>query len=181
METNNNNAPVKATKDFAVAADILYRAWTEPDQLKQWWKPMGKQLSEVNNELKEGGNIEYKFESAGGEDLVIRGKYLEVVPKEKLVYTWKWHVQDEALDDSEYKLNVYFRSSDGGSAIEVSQEDNNPHESIKPHQHGWDEALNQLAQYLESNQPDAAEKTSSDSHAEQTTVPVEGRHDPAGV
>ena len=181
METNNSKAPVNVSKDFAAASDILYRAWTEPDQLKKWWKPMGNQLTEVNTDLKEGGEIEYKFKSEGSENLVIRGEYLEVIPNEKLVYTWKWHVQDEALDDSEYTLTVNFKSADQRSSIQISQEDNNSRESIKPHQHGWDEALNHLAEYLESNQYAAEEQASSDSHAEQTTTPDHGGQDPAGV
>lgn len=181
METNGSNTPVSASKDFSVAANILYSAWTEPDQLKQWWKPMGNQLAEVNNELKEGGEIEYKFKSEGSEDLVIRGKYLEVVPNEKLVYTWKWQVQDEALDDSEYKLSVNFKSAGQGSSILISQEDNKPHESIKPHQHGWDEALNHLSEFLESHKASGGEQASSDSHAEQSRVPGNGNQNPAGV
>ena len=181
METNNSNATVTASKDFAVTADILYRAWTEPDQLKQWWKPMGNQLTEVNNELKEGGVIEYKFKPEGSEDLVIRGQYLEVVPDEKLVYTWKWQVPDEAVNDSEYKLTVNFRSSDQGSSIQVTQEDNSSPESIKPHQHGWDEALNHLSEFLESNKNSGVQQASSDSHAEQSGVPDYGGQDPAGV
>ena len=181
METNNSNVPVTVSKDFDVAADILYSAWTEPEQLKQWWKPMGNQLFEVSNELKADGEIEYRFKSEGSEELVIRGRYLEVLPNEKLVYTWKWHVPDGTLNDSEYKLTVNFQSNDQGSSIQVSQEDNKPHESLKPHQHGWDEALNHLSEFLESNGHSDEKQASSDNHAEQSAVPDAGSQDPAGV
>lgn len=181
METNNSHLPVSASKDFAVAADVLYQAWTDPEQLKQWWKPMAKQLLEVRNELKEGGEIEYKFQSEGREDLVIRGKYLEVVPTEKLVYTWKWQVADEALHDSEYKLTVQFLPAQRGSRIQISQEDNTSSEAIKPHQHGWDEALDHLSEFLLSKNQSGEQPASSDDHAESSGVPDHGSQDPAGV
>ena len=58
----NNAAKVEATKQFPVSVQKLYRAWTDPDQLKQWWKPMGKRLKEVTNDLKEGGKVSYSFD-----------------------------------------------------------------------------------------------------------------------
>mgnify|MGYP003575103302 CR=1 FL=1 len=173
MKTNNGNGAVAASKDFPVSADILYRAWTEPDQLKRWWKPMGNQLTDVSAELKEGGEVEYKFKSDGSKDLIIRGKYLEVVPNEKLVYTWRWQAPDEALDDSEYKLSINFQSSGEGSRIDISQEAVNSRESIKPHQHGWEEALNHLSDFLSSDRS-GADRESTNGSGEPSGVPDYG-------
>ncbi len=60
METNKT-FKLETSKEFSVPAEQLYEAWTEPEQLKQWWKPIGNQLKEVHNDLKKGGRVAYKF------------------------------------------------------------------------------------------------------------------------
>ena len=146
----NQVAAVKIEKSFSASVDRVYHAWTDPENLKQWWKPMGNKLTEVVNQLEKGGRIEYKFEVEDGESLVITGEYIEVIPNVKLVYTWNWQKEDRPGKDGQYKLMVYFRSSRFGSSIEIFQENNNSPEYIYPHQPGWEEALKHLAEYVDS-------------------------------
>ncbi|MBC7743537.1 MAG: SRPBCC domain-containing protein [Flavobacterium sp.] len=180
MEANKSEN-LKTRKEFSANSDTLYHAWTDPEQLKKWWKPMGSQLTEIVNELQVGGKILYQFTADNMEILVIKGEYLEVIPQEKLVYTWNWQVQNEAINDSEYKLSVYFKKLSNGSSIEVLQENDKDQESIHPHQHGWEDALNHLADYLklhnEHSHAEGAASTSSDHDGK----PDYGSQNPANV
>ena len=62
METRAALA-VQAEKVFPVPVDRLFAAWVTPDELKQWWQPMGNRLKEVSIDLKEGGSFRYNFEN----------------------------------------------------------------------------------------------------------------------
>ncbi len=141
---NDTSTRVQVSKSFPVSKDELYRAWTAPDELKQWWKPMGKQLTDVENEIKEGGKVTYHF----SEDLVISGEYKKVEEKERLVYSWNWQLPEESLQRGEYLLTVAFNEDGNGSTINITQENFKDEHAVKPHQSGWEEALEQLKHYL---------------------------------
>ena len=142
--SNVDTAAVHVTKHFSAKKEELYKAWTEPQQLKQWWKPLNKQLVEVENDIRQGGTVRYRFE----DDLQISGTYKEVEQGSKLVYSWNWDVPDESLQKGEYLLTVLFREEGEGSSIEISQEDIRHEHAIKPHEEGWQEALDALQTHL---------------------------------
>ncbi len=177
METN---ASLKTEKEFTVPVQSVYEAWTNEEQLKQWWKPMRMQLAEVVNELHEGGKIEYKFQGENKNNLTVKGEYLEVRPNEKLVCTWNWQLHDERLNDSKYKLTVLFKSSGAGSSIEISQENDADQELLKPHEAGWDEELNNLADYLNSKSKSQTQGDAAGTAMDHEGKPDYGSQNPAG-
>src|SRR5690349_13788222 len=103
--TNETSPAINVTEQFPVDIEALYKAWVEPDQLKKWWKPMDKQLASVENDVREGGKVVYRFEAG----LTIGGQYKEVKPAEKLVYSWNWELPDGAVHNGEYLLTVLFK------------------------------------------------------------------------
>ena len=142
--SNETNGNVQVNKRFPVSKDELYRAWTDEEQLKQWWKPMNKQLTKVENDIREGGKVAYHFEN----DLVIEGEYKEVAEGEKLVYSWNWQVPEDSMHKGEYLLTVQFTDSGNESALDITQENFRSQHAIKPHEEGWEEALEALKHHL---------------------------------
>ncbi len=142
---SNKKYEVETSKDFPVAVNRLYEAWTKPEDLKQWWKPMNDSLADVTNELNEGGTVSYVFENSG---LQITGKYAEVVENEKLVYSWDWKFPADAIKDASYNLTIQFKGNDNGSTLHVKQEDFKDEEGVLVHRQGWEKSLTDLEQYL---------------------------------
>lgn len=177
METRSGES-VKVEKEFSVPVEALFDAWTAPEQLKQWWKPMGHQLVDVTNDLREGGRVEYRFETGTENSLTVNGEYLEVKPAEKLVYTWNWQVNQPGLHHSEYKLTLNFSSSQHGSKIEVSQENFKDQESVLPHQEGWERSLEDLAKFLDGK-PAENKGGASSTAADHEGKPDYGSQNPA--
>lgn len=136
---------VEVDREFLVSKEQLYAAWTDADQLKQWWKPLGKLLLRVDNEIQEGGKVAYHFEDG----LTIEGSYQEVKEGDRLVYTWNWHVPENTIHDGDYLLTVSFLEKGGGSQLHVRQENLREEHAIKPHQPGWEEALRDLQRFLQ--------------------------------
>lgn len=148
MENNSTN--LKVEKSFPVSADKLASAWVSPEDLKQWWKPAGNKLKEVDINLAPGGKFLYVFETKDGqEDLKISGEYKEVDPARKLVYSWNWELpHTEAVTNNEFQLTIEFSPEGDYSKITVTQENFKDQESIHPHQEGWNKALDDLYNFL---------------------------------
>lgn len=67
--------------------EMLYRCWTEPALLKQWFapKPYATPLAEMD--VRPGGSSLIMMRGPDGQDMANRGVYLDVVPNERLVLT----------------------------------------------------------------------------------------------
>jgi len=141
----NESLKVEVEKEFQVPVEQLYSAWNDPEQLKQWWKPMGNTLAEVNNDLKEGGTVRYVFND---ETIVISGQYEQVQPNKKLVYSWDWQLKEDALRNASYKLTIDFKEAGSGSSLHILQENFENEEVMQPHREGWEKGLADLQSFL---------------------------------
>src|SRR3954469_22013665 len=156
MENNSSN--LNASKQFNCSKEALYSAWTQPEQLKQWWKPMGNTLTDVVNDIREGGEVKYVF---ADNHLTINGRYEKVQEHDLLEYTWNWHLATEPIPDAPYKLSVRFEGDENNSTISVTQTGFKDDESVKPQQQGWEHGLQQLQDYLSKNSSDGPFNASS--------------------
>jgi uncharacterized protein YndB with AHSA1/START domain len=79
------------TRTFNGPARIVFEAWTKPELLKRWWAPksVGAVLLSCEADVRVGGK--YRFVFVFGHDtskeFVFFGKYLEVTPNARLVWT----------------------------------------------------------------------------------------------
>ncbi|RZK20919.1 MAG: SRPBCC domain-containing protein [Pedobacter sp.] len=144
------NEPISLTTNFAVSKTELFKAWTEQPALTSWWKPVGRTLSSLENEIKDGGKIRYKFDDQSQEgELIIEGEYQSAIPEEKLVYSWNWIMDDQPIENGIYLLTVEFKDVEGGSQLSITQQNQSEQEGIHPHEKGWEGALKSLKDYLE--------------------------------
>ncbi len=140
---------LEVTREFQVPAEQVYNAWTEFEALKQWWKPLNSELTDLQNELKPQGIVKYTFtRSDNSETYTVGGEYSEVVPGKKLVYSWKWELPEETTTENDYKLDIEFNDQGSGSVLKVKQEGFESEEASKPHYEGWESALDALGSYL---------------------------------
>jgi uncharacterized protein YndB with AHSA1/START domain len=65
----------------------VYRAWTEPELLKQWFAPAPFTTPIAELDVRPGGANLIVMRSADATEFPNRGVYLEVVPNERLVFT----------------------------------------------------------------------------------------------
>lgn len=146
MEIKENEYSIEFSQDFPVSTETLFEAWTTPEKLKQWWHPMENSLSEVKNDLRDGGEIIYEFEK---NDFRVTGKYQRVELNKKLIYSWDWDFSND-LPDEKYILAIGFENKDSGSILHVKQEGLPGEEASLPHQEAWKSALESLKSFLEN-------------------------------
>ena len=70
-------------------ARIVFEAWTKPELFKRWWVPksMGMSLLTCEMDVRVGGQYRLVFGLNGSEAMEVFGKYLEVMPHSRLVWT----------------------------------------------------------------------------------------------
>ena len=126
----------------------LYRAWTEPELLKQWFAPLPYTTPHVEVDVRPGGAAFIVMRGPDGKDLPNRGVYLEVVPNQRLVstdaYTSAWEPSEKPF----MTLILTFEDEGGKTrytarARHWTVADRETHEKMGFHQ-GWGICTDQL-------------------------------------
>lgn len=65
----------------------IFRAWTDPNLLKQWFAPRPWTTVHAENDLRAGGSSLVVMKSPEGQEMPCPGVYLEVIPNQKIVFT----------------------------------------------------------------------------------------------
>jgi len=78
------------TRTFNAPPRIVFKAWSQADLFQQWWMPKsatGVSLVSCDMDVRTGGKYRLEFGTGGSETMAFYGKYLEVVPDERIVWT----------------------------------------------------------------------------------------------
>lgn len=87
------------TRAFDAPIDLVWRAWTEPDMLDQWWAPKPWQSRTKSMEFKEGGFRLYAMVGPEGEEHWGRSDYQSIDPQNSFS-------GEDAFCDSEGNINA---------------------------------------------------------------------------
>ena len=101
------------TRTFHGPARILFQAWTTPELLKRWWAPRsyGITLQSCEADVRVGGTCRFVF----GGGTVFYGRYLEVTPHSRLVWT------NEEGGDAGFVTTVTFEEIAGTTRVVVHE------------------------------------------------------------
>jgi uncharacterized protein YndB with AHSA1/START domain len=117
------------TRTFNGPARLVFEAWTKPELLKRWWVPksIGMSLLSCEMDVRVGGKYRLGFGQDGSETMAFFGRYLEVTPHSRLVWT------NEEGDGGEAVTTVTFEEK-GGKTLLVLHE-------LHPSKEAVDEAI----------------------------------------
>src|SRR5688572_30826396 len=77
---------ISATRVFDAPRDLVWKAWTDPKHIAQWWGPNGFTNTISEMDVKPGGVWRFVMHGPDGTDYRNEIVYLEVVKPERLVY-----------------------------------------------------------------------------------------------
>lgn len=86
--TKPSDREIRLERVFAAARDRVWRAYTEPELLKQWWG-RGNPVTVERWELERGGHWRFVEHSDSG-DHGFEGRFREVTPQERIAMTFEW-------------------------------------------------------------------------------------------
>ena len=78
------------TRIFDAPPSMVYKAWSQPALFQRWWMPKsvsGISLVSCDMDVRTGGKYRLEFGADGSETMAFYGKYLDVVPNERIVWT----------------------------------------------------------------------------------------------
>lgn len=84
---SNLERELTLTRIIDATPDKLFRAWTEPDLIVQWFTPPPYKTIAAEVDLRAGGSSLVVMQAPDGTEIPNRGIYLEVVKNERLVFT----------------------------------------------------------------------------------------------
>jgi uncharacterized protein YndB with AHSA1/START domain len=78
------------TRMFDAPPSTVFKAWSQPELFQRWWVPKsatGISLVSCDMDVRTGGKYRLEFGAGGSDTMAFYGKYLEVVPDERIVWT----------------------------------------------------------------------------------------------
>jgi len=149
---------LRMTRTFDATPERVFAAWTNPDHFGQWFGPVGMKTVQCDIDAKVGGawrlmgegdNVPGKCEP-GRVRPTVSGKYLEVEPPKRLVFTWAWHEQDDFASPrgQESIVTIQFNAVGERTEMLFTQAVFKDEQARAAHNRGWTESLDKLGDFL---------------------------------
>jgi len=142
----NQNLSLTIRKTINASPERIFRAWVEPDELKNWWGPSHVECSGAEVDLRVGGRYRIGNRLPDGQEVWIFGKFEIIERPNKLVYTWSMDPDSPNVE----RVTVTFKQQDEGTEVTVRHEQIPTSELRTNHNMGWNGCIEGLILYLES-------------------------------
>ncbi len=143
-----NERELVLTRFINAPREKLFRAWTEPELLLQWFAPQPWTTSKAEMDVRVGGATLVVMRSPEGDEYPNRGVYLEVVENECIVTTDAYVTAWEPSEKPFMTLILTFEEEGDGTrytarALHWTVADREEHEAMG-FQEGWAQCTDQL-------------------------------------
>jgi len=124
----------------------VYAAWTDPQKIARWFGPSsvkaGSEQADIDARI--GGRYRVGFDTEDGEHHEVGGVYREVVPDERLVFSWAWH----STPERESLVTVSLKPDGDGTLLTLHHEQLFDQAARDGHARGWIGTLDKLEKYI---------------------------------
>jgi uncharacterized protein YndB with AHSA1/START domain len=120
---NQTSMELKGDREIVIArtfdgpARIVFDAWTRPDLVRRWWAPKSHRVAAIgcDADVRVGGHYRYVLRLENGNEFAFSGKYIEVTPHSRLVYTEIFEPTASGANpgDAAVTITVTFEEHDG--------------------------------------------------------------------
>jgi len=140
---------LQVTRIIAAKREAVWRAWTDPKTMNQWFRP-GPDFETFVTEidLRVGGRYRNGMRNIEkGEEHIATGVYREIRPKERLAFTWSWE-GSKGDGATETLVTIDLRDVEGGTEL-VLTHTLFPTDSMRDHhEQGWGACLGSLEKFF---------------------------------
>jgi uncharacterized protein YndB with AHSA1/START domain len=106
------------TREFDAPKELVFRAYTEPALVRQWWHANRGEMKVCDIDLRVGGGWRYVMEAPGFGEVAFHGEFKEIVPNERLVSTEVF----EAMPDAEALDTLTLTEENGRTTMTILTE-----------------------------------------------------------
>ena len=160
MSAASVDTPATSSRELVLSRIInaprakVYKAWTDPELLKQWFAPLPWKTPRAELDVRPGGASLIVMAGPDGNEFPNRGVYLEVVENERLVFTDAYTSAWEPSEKPFMTVILTFEDHDGGRktkytarARHFTEADRERHEQMGFHS-GWGKCADQLEELV---------------------------------
>jgi uncharacterized protein YndB with AHSA1/START domain len=132
------------TRKLPVTPDRCFRAWTDPQALKQWFGPGDLEVLLAEADPRVGGRYRIVMRSPGGDEHDVSGEFREIVANRKLVFTWAWR----GTPERQSLVTIEFVPDGAATALTLTHEQFADEAARDRHHYGWSGSLDKLAAFV---------------------------------
>jgi uncharacterized protein YndB with AHSA1/START domain len=138
--------PLRLEKIVPVSPERVFAAFVDPEQLPQWFGPVGFTAVSLRLDAVEGGNYRLEMQPSEGDVFHIRGTFRTVEASRHLAFTFVYEEPDP--DDQETLVSVTFEPAEQGTRVVLEQGPFKTVARCELHRDGWTDSLERLEQTL---------------------------------
>lgn len=149
MSAKARSNEIRIIRLYDAPVEAVWDAWTDPEQVKQWWGPRGFTITTHSKDLRVGGHWSYTMHGPDGTDYPSTTRYYEVEPCRKLVYDHGGHEDRPPL----FRVTALFSEEQGRTKLEMTMALATPEAAEETRKFikkaGGNTTWDRLAEYLE--------------------------------
>lgn len=133
---------IVVTRIFDGPARLVFEAWTKPELFQRWWVPksIGMSLLSCELDVRTGGRYRLVFRHGDSQPMEFHGRYLEVIPHTRLVWTNEESEQGAVT-------TVTFEEKDGKTLLVMHER--YPSKEALDAEHGMEDAMGETFEQLD--------------------------------
>jgi uncharacterized protein YndB with AHSA1/START domain len=148
MENQENKTIIQYRRTFHHAIERVFEAFLDPAQVKVWFGPKEFSIGKVKLTPEPGGNIDIEMITPNGAVLWAKGIYREIIPLEKISYTFSYVPDGPGLGES--LVSFYFTAKGNETEVALVHE---IYKTINPEGRtkGWEDGFDKMDLLLQKN------------------------------
>ncbi len=155
--TANETERLVVTRVFDAPRQLVWKAWTDPKYVAQWWGPKGFTAPVCKMDFRVGGKFLFCMRAPDGRELWTGGEYFEIVAHEKIVYSMyfadaegnkveaaQYGIEHEAMDDA-HDVILFEDFGDGQTKLTLIGNESMESAKESGQLEGWNQILDKIA------------------------------------
>lgn len=155
---------VQITRTLNAPREAVWKAWTEPESIKQWWGPNTFSCPFAKTDLRIGGKYLYAMQPPEGKTMWSGGTFMEISKPSRLSYTDSFmDEKGNIVEASEYGMPEDFarilyvtvtfeEASSGNTRMTLVHKEFPSEELVRDCTQGWNECLDKMEKLLAKKQ-----------------------------
>jgi uncharacterized protein YndB with AHSA1/START domain len=131
---------------------IVFEAVTTAEGIAHWWGPDAGPVLVAESDPRVGGRYRVRFlRMLDSTEYESSGEFLEIVPPERVVMSWRW--KGSAEDPGESRVEIILKPVPEGTELTFTHALLHDEETRRSHEDGWTGSLRKLEAYLARGEP----------------------------
>lgn len=143
---NDSNIELRVSRVVKASRGKVFAAWTDPQLVQKWFAPGDMTVPIAELDARPDGQYRIQMKNSKDETFTTIGQYQEIVPDEKLVFTWGW----EGPEREETLVTIELRDHSDGTEVILTHQRFSTQAAADHHQEGWVGCLENLATRIDT-------------------------------